>query len=278
LKVEQDEEHQATKQYQSVLSSLKIDETEQIAIFESICEEGSEFAVKCDWMTRNKQISAWLQRKPETRQLWIQGNPGTGKSVISKQLVTYIQASKSQVLHHFCSYTYASSMRYDAILKSLLHQLLRASGELSAYVYQEYVVSKKVPTTTSLEQIFETLLASLSLSRQPEYIWLIIDGIEECEKAKQTRLISFLFNIASKHDTRGSTYCKVLLSSRALPTRIKRLPMKQIVSLGDEMEHVSKAIRLYASHRLLPLHERLRQLDLGAEEVESIVTQKAAGE
>ncbi|KAF2638470.1 hypothetical protein P280DRAFT_491867 [Massarina eburnea CBS 473.64] len=280
-KIEQEERHQATKQYQSVLSWLKIDETEQIAIFESICEEGSKYPGTCSWMSNNSRISSWLSRKPDDRQLWVQGNPGTGKSVMSTQLVNFLQSSKSHVLYHFCSYTYASSTRYDAILRSLVHQLLRSSGELTAYAYQEYVVGKKTPTTPSLEQLLGTLLDSLSEAHRSDYVWIIVDGLEECETAKQTRLVNLLLNLASSKDSSHcSTVCKVLLCSRSLPTRTRRLSKKQILSLSRETEHISKAIKLYASQRLRSLHERLRQLEMSAEEidnVEQLIAEKAGG-
>ncbi|KAF1954513.1 hypothetical protein CC80DRAFT_517458 [Byssothecium circinans] len=279
-KVEQEERHQATKQYQSVLSWLKTDETEQIAIFESISEEGSKYSGTCSWISNNSQIKAWLSRKPDYQQLWVQGNPGTGKSVMTTQLVGFLQGSRSHVLHHFCSYTYASSTRYDAILRSLVHQLLRFSGDLTAFAYHEYVVGKKAPTTPSLEQLLSTLLSALSEAHHSEYVWIIIDGIEECETAKQARLVSLLLNLASKSSLQSSTICKVLLSSRALPTKIRRMPKKHTLCLSDEIEHTSKAIKLYASHRLQSLHERLRQLDMSIEEIETIeqlVAEKANG-
>ena len=79
-KMEQEEKHQTTKQYTSVVYWLKVDDTEQIKVFESIHEEGSQYSGTCAWMTKNGKISSWLKSTPSDRQLWIAGNPGTGKS------------------------------------------------------------------------------------------------------------------------------------------------------------------------------------------------------
>jgi len=277
--VRQAEEHQATKQYQSILSWLRIDESEQLSIFESTFEEVSKFPGTCAWMLKNERICPWLQKKPSGNLLWLQGNPGSGKSVLSTQLVNFLRTSKSFVMNHFCSQTFASSTRYEAVLKSLLHQLLRKSGELVAYAYQDFVVGKKLPTTSNIEQLIQTLLGALSEAGQTEYVWIVVDGIEDCEIAKQARLIALLSQIA-KSGMHSETVCKVLITSRTHPIKFKRIWQKHTVSLSDETEQLTKAIKLYASQRLRLLHERLQQLELDSEDVDTIeeaIAHKAAG-
>jgi archaellum biogenesis ATPase FlaH len=277
--VKQDEEYNTTKQYRSLLSYLRIDETEQLSIFESVSEEVSKFPGTCAWILKNERISSWLQRKPGNNLLWLQGNPGSGKSVLSTQLVNFLRVSSSFVMTHSCSQTFASSTKYEAILKSLLHQLLRRSGELVAYAYQEFVVGKRPPTTSNFEQLLETLLDALSEAGQAECVWVIVDSVEECETARQARLITLLSQIA-KPGVHGSTICKVLVTSRARPTKFKRTWQKHLLSLSDEKQQLTKAIKLYASQRLRLLHERFQQLELDGDDVETIehmVAQKAAG-
>lgn len=125
--VKRDEERQAAKEFQSILSWLTVDEIEQIQIFETTSDEGTKFPGTCSWLLKNEKIKSWLQKKPDPPFLWLQGNPGCGKSVIAAKLVDFLQASKSPIVHHFCTYTYASSTKYDGILRSLLLQLLRKS-------------------------------------------------------------------------------------------------------------------------------------------------------
>ncbi|AEO68321.1 uncharacterized protein THITE_2145496 [Thermothielavioides terrestris NRRL 8126] len=52
---------------------------------------------------------SWLQRRRETTMLWLQGSLGTGKSVLSTQLINYIKAADMFVIHYFCTYSYPSS-------------------------------------------------------------------------------------------------------------------------------------------------------------------------
>lgn len=280
--VKRDEERQAAKEFRSILSWLKVDETEQIQIFETISDEGTKFPGTCSWLLKNEKIKSWLQKKPDPPFLWLQGNPGCGKSVIAAKLVDFLQASKSPIVHHFCTYTYASSTKYDGILRSILQQLLRKSGELVAHVYQECIVGKKPPTTANLERLIETLIAALSdVPRETQYMWIIIDGINECEAARQARLINLMNQISSISSSTSGAVCKVLVTTRPSPTVSKYFRKDHVIFLSDETSPLQSAIRIYVSQRLRSLHDRFRQLELEPDEIEEIehlVSRKAGGE
>jgi Cdc6-like AAA superfamily ATPase len=278
--VKHDEEEQAAKQYRSIMSWLKINESEQLKIFESIAEEGSKHPGTCGWILKSQKIKSWLRPKPDTPFIWLQGSPGSGKSVLTTQIVNFIQAAKASVICHMCTDSYATSTKYEHIIRSLLLQLLRRNGELVAYVYQECIIGNKAPAISTLELLLQALFIALSDEpRNTECLWIVLDGLDECESGKQARVISLMDQITS--NTNGGTVCKVLISSRPSPVLLKRLRRKQIVSLSDEGDNIEHAIQRYASQRLRSLHERLRQLELGPvdiEEIESIVAKKADGE
>ncbi|KAL7786981.1 hypothetical protein V8C37DRAFT_419339 [Trichoderma ceciliae] len=277
------EGEQAFKQYQSIISWMNMDESDQLAIFESIMAEGRKHPGTCSWVLKNPKVSTWLQStcKPETSILWLQGTPGSGKSVISTQLVTFMQAAKMSVMHHFCTYLYMSSTMYEQILRSLLMQLLRRDGDLIAHVYEEFVLGKKSPTTSTLERLLQLLFKSISNEpSKTEYFWIILDGLDECEPEKQARVISLMNQIASQRSSSGNAICKVLISSRASPILAKSLHKKQTVSLSEEKDCLEEAIRQYASQRLQSLEQRFRQLDIRPEEMEDIerkIAKKADG-
>jgi len=277
-----DEERQAAGEFQSILSWMKVDETEQIHVFETISEEGAKFPGTCSWLLKNEKIKNWLRKRPESPLVWLQGNPGCGKSVIAAKLVEFLQASKSPVIHHFCTYTYASSTKYDGILKSILQQLLRKSSELVAYVYQEYIVGKLSPTTANLERLIVTLIAALSdQPRDPQFMWIVVDGINECEAAKQTRLIGLMKQITSIPSPNSGAVCKVLITTRPSPLISRCFRKDHVIFLSDETSPLQSAIQMYVSQRLRFLHDRLRQLELDTEEIaeiEHLVSKKASGE
>ena len=280
--VRRDEEERTAKNYRSIMSWLRFDESEQLSAFESVLEEGTKFPGTCAWIVQHPKVRAWLQRRPDTPFVWLQGHPGTGKSVIAGQLVNFIQAQKSFVIRHFSTYSYVSFTKYEYIVRSLLLQLLRTNGELLAHVYQECVLGKKPPSITTLERLLH--LITLNLAGEPgevQYLWIVLDGLDECEADKQPRLLSLLNYITTKSNSDEGTVCKVLVSSRYSAVLFKHLRKRQIVSLSDESDQLNKAIRSYTIQRLQSSAERLRQLELEPEDVEDIastIAQKADGE
>ncbi|KAK0763604.1 hypothetical protein N5P37_002982 [Trichoderma harzianum] len=272
---------EAAKQYQSIISWLNMDESDQLAIFESISAEGRKHPGTCSWVLKNPKISSWLQSKPDTSVLWLQGTPGSGKSVISTQLVNFMQASNMFVIHHFCTYLYTSSTTYEQILKSLLMQLLRQDGDLVAHVYEEFVLGKKSPTVPALERLLQLLFKSISNEpSKAEYVWIILDGLDECELEKQARVVSLMNQVASDRSSPGNTTCKVLISSRTSSILSNCLRKKQTISLSDEKDCLEEAIRQYASQRLQSLEQKFHQLHISPGEVDSIergIAKKADG-
>ncbi|KAM0254632.1 hypothetical protein ACHAQJ_006600 [Trichoderma viride] len=270
------EAQQAIKQYQSIIAWIIIDESDQLAIFESIMAEGRKHPGTCTWALRNPKINSWLQSRPEMPILWLQGTPGSGKSVISTQLVTFMQAAKMFVIHHFCTYLYMSSTIYEQLLRSLLMQLLRKDGDLVAHVYEEFVLGKKSPTVSALERLLQLLFKSISNEpSKTEYFWIILDGLDECEPEKQARVVSLMNQITSQRSLSGNAICKVLISSRSSPILSDYLRKRQTVSLSEEKDSLEQAIRLYASQRLQSLEHRFRQLDIFPGEMEDVARQIA---
>ena len=279
--VAREEKRQAAKEFRSLVSWLKVDETEQIRIYETISDEGTKFPGTCSWLTRNEKIKCWLQKRPDPSLLWLHGNPGCGKSVIAADLVRFINASGFPIVHHFCTYTYESSTKYDGILRSILQQLLRRNSELVSYVYTEFILGKKPPTTSILERLIEVLIAALNDEpRETQYLWIIIDGVNECEGAKKPRLISLMNQISSISTTDKGVVCKVLLTTRS-PIKSKYPRKDQILSLSDESSILQSAIRLYVGQRMGSLHDKLRQLEFEPDEIveiEDLISKKAGGE
>ncbi|KAF8856921.1 hypothetical protein BDZ45DRAFT_624593 [Acephala macrosclerotiorum] len=277
--VERLEKEQAAKQYKSIMSWLKADESDQLAIFDAISTEGTKFPGTCSWILSNPKIRSWLEKKPDHSMLWLQGIPGSGKSVLSTQIVTFMNAAKMFVVHHFCVHSYASSTMYEQILRSLLLQLLQKDCEIVAHVYEDRVLGKKPPAVQALERLLKTLFQNTSHEpRQTEYIWIVIDGLDECEAQKQASVVNFMNQLTSKTSSLGGMICKVLISSRSSSIIANRLRGRQVVSLTDEKDCLDIAIKQYASQRLQSLHDKLYQLDIRTKQIEDIeleITKKA---
>ncbi|KAM0267836.1 hypothetical protein ACHAPA_005433 [Fusarium lateritium] len=269
-RISQEDIEQNAKQHESIVSWLQVNEGDQIAIMESISSEVADYQDTCGWLLKNKKVSSWANNQPDTPSLWLKGPAGTGKSVLTTQLVNFMRGTKF-VTCHFCTYRYAASIMYEQVLKSLLLQILRKDGDLVAHVYKTYILEKKQPTTTSLEQLLQKLLSSISNDpNKAEYLWIVIDGLDECDPDKHMRLVRLINQLTAKPVVPGGTVCKVLVSSRAPSSALERLKRSQVISLSEEKKLLSEAIRQYVDRRLRLMDKKLRQLDLEHSEIKEI--------
>ncbi|KAM0344892.1 hypothetical protein ACHAPU_007025 [Fusarium lateritium] len=252
-RVRQEDVEQSAKQYESIVSWLQVNDTDQIAIMESISSEAAEYQDTSGWLLKDKRVRSWASNQPDTPALWLKGSAGTGKSVLTTHLINFMKITKFQ------------------ILKSLLLQFLRRDGDLVALIYKICILEKKSATITLLEQLVQKLLTSMSSDpNQAEYLWIIIDGLDECDPDKQIRLISLINQLTSKPAVPGNTVCKVLVSSRAPSSALEKLRRKQIISLSEEKRLLNESIRQYVEQRLGSMNNKLRQLDLGSSEIGEI--------
>ena len=98
------EEEQTLSQYQSIVAWLKANDADQMAIHDALKAEAGKYPGTCSWILKNQKVKSWLQRRPEPSILWLQGSPGSGKTMISSQLVDFLKAGTSFVIYHFCTY------------------------------------------------------------------------------------------------------------------------------------------------------------------------------
>ncbi|WZH48270.1 NACHT domain-containing protein [Fusarium acuminatum] len=192
---------------------------------------------------------------------WLQVNEG--------DQIAIMESTSSEVADY--QDTCGWLLKNNKVLKSLLLQILRKDGDLVAHVYKTCILEKKQPTTASLEQLLQTLLCSISSDpNKAEYLWIVIDGLDECDSDKHMRLVRLINQLTSKPVVPGSTVCKVLVSSRAPSDALGRLKRSQMISLSEEKRLLSEAIRQYVDRRLRLMDMKLRQLDLEHSEIEEI--------
>lgn len=279
--LKQAEQERSAKDFLAITSTLSINERDQLSIFHEISSEGEKYPGTCDWVTLNATVRPWLRQTPDTPMLWLQGFPGTGKSIISARLVAFLRAAKLHVIHHFCTYLYDSSTQLDQILRSILLQLLRIDSELIAHVYHMFVQQRKQPTILSLENLLISLLESMSKELDSAgYLWIVLDGIDECHQDSQSRLLSLMKKITTKFSSWDHITVKVLISSRTSDALSRSLRCCQRLSLADEATSLNDAIRAYSVQRLGGVQDRLAQVgvtDSDIDELAVAVATRAAG-
>lgn len=275
----QDQE-QSAKEFQAIQSWLRVLGSDQVTIFDSISDQGNKYPGTCAWVLENAKVISWVKESSQTPILWLSVTAGSGKSVISTQLIKFTRSLPGvTVLHHFCTSASLASSEYDEVLKSLLEQLLRQDADLTAHVYYEYVLKKQFASVSALEQLLQTLL--VSSSRDPDqsnHVRIILDGVDELSDHSpnsQARLLGLIKRLVSNKPASEDVTCKVLVSGRPSTTLSHVLRRKPTVSLTDEKPQLDKAIQQYAFQRLATLQTRFEQLGMDANEVHDIGRQIA---
>ncbi|KAI8950616.1 hypothetical protein F4801DRAFT_590286 [Xylaria longipes] len=280
-KANQEEKEQNARQLQAVCSWLRVNDADQTVIYDQVSAEASRHPGTCSWVLTQATIASWLSNQRNSPFVWLQGNPGCGKSVIAIQIVNFLSAQSSIVVSHFCNSSYASSTQYDEVLKSLLFQIIRHSGPMTAYAYGQYV-GKKAASIVILEQLLQ--LATTALADDlgdSRTIYVIIDGLDDLDVEKQKRFLSLMNRISRDSLCRpSSATCKILVASRTAQLIRECLRKKTAVSLSDEKQKLTEAIARYSEQRLKAHRSRFAELYLQDSDLVSIarqISQKADG-
>lgn len=281
----QQEDIQFDKDYQSILSWLKTDQTDQLAIMDTLMTEISKYPDVYICIRDCAKVKAWLQRNSVAPMLWVQGIPGSGKTFIAAQLIRYLRIAKMPFLYHFCSYSYATSVAYDQIIRSLISQVVMTDKDLVAFVYKDYVCGKRLPSLQVLEDLLGSLLAASSNEpRQTDFKWIILDGLDECSPEQQTQMLRFANRIVAKlsssASSSGSTICKFLVASQFSPEISRRIRKDHTLSLSNERSLIDTAIQQYVKQRLQPLYQKFKSLELSEQQFQNLaetVVKKADG-
>lgn len=260
----QEQREQTARQMQGILAWLRFDDSGQIVLFDSLAKVGEKYPGTTDWVLKSPQIASWLRPTADCPFLWLQGGPGTGKSVIAAQLLSFLGASKySLVIRHFCSYTHDASIQYDQIIKSLLLQCAQGDADLVAHIYEEYVGCGQA-SLSILEKLLE-LAVELLQGHTP--IHILLDGVDECPPDKQRRLVRLMERLVS-----ASSQCKVLVSSRDSPAIRRRLSRESFLSFAEEKDRLGQAITRYSELRLRAMRGKLLELDISEDAMQRMAT------
>lgn len=262
--VAKQEDEVSTRQYQAIVGWLKMDDTDQQVIFDSIASEADKNEDTCGWILKEPTLVSWMRTQPETPFVWLQGNPGAGKSVLATQIDAFLRSShQSLVVRHFCTYSFDSSIQFDQILRSLLIQLIRSNSDLTNYVYEAFVLAKQAVTVKSLSQLVRTICEAISpIPSKKKYVHIILDGLDEYDAEKQGRITNLLDTLISLGSPANSGVVKILVSSRPTSFLLKRFRKRSTVSLADEKGRIGEAIENYAYQKLSLLYNRLLELGI----------------
>ncbi|TVY89373.1 Vegetative incompatibility protein HET-E-1 [Lachnellula willkommii] len=217
----------------------------------------------CQWVMKEPHMKAWIKNDENHRVLWLNGKPGSGKSVMCSYITEVLsETANLDVCFYFCS-SQDSGNTLSQILRTVILQLLRSHADIASLISNDFVYRRLSCGLTQLKTLVPQILQLVPYTR------ILVDGVDECSKDTQKTVLKDLQAICLGM----SIPCKVLFSSRKEVHISDRLSRKQQISL-DNREEVEADIRLYVKHKTTRLQTSDSEL-LGR--IESILVDKANG-
>ena len=195
----------------------------------------------CDWIFSQPSIQSWLSESPETRVLWFNAPPASGKSVLSTHIISHLRDSGMNCQYFYFKFDDQSKRSLSTMLRSIAYQIARESSDFKRRLLErsaEEIGLDKADSTLVWQRIFESILFELDFG-YPLY-W-VIDALDESDSPKA--LVDLLRALPKSRTT-----LRVLIISRKTEplslafNRISGLMLIDFVEM-DGHDHISSDIR-----------------------------------
>ncbi|CAN9079598.1 unnamed protein product [Alternaria alternata] len=220
--------------------------------------KGGLLADSYRWVLDNTVFRQW-QQKPNSRLLWVKGDPGKGKTMLLCGIIDELQSSMPQdalLSYFFCQATDARINNATAVLRGLLYMLVVQQPSLVSHVRKKYDRAGKAMFEDAnawvvLAKIFEAVLHDPSLRTT----YLIVDALDECV----TDLLKLLEFVAKQSS--ASSRVKWIVSSRNWPdieAQLERAGHKVKLSLELNAQSVAAAVDVFIQQKVDQLAQEKR--------------------
>ena len=213
----------------------------------------------CEWFLRHQNFRAWHGRNTSGL-LWVSGDPGCGKSVLSKYLIDEkLRRTDVQSTCFFFFKDLAGRNDATTALRAILHQLFDQQPALLKYAMKDFQKSKTGFIQT-LDTYWEILLAA-TRSVEAHSVVCILDALDECQEFGRHNLIRKLNNLykGGADSSTSNSVLKFLVTSRPyvdIEWKFVELTrsMPTIRLAGEEdPDAISREINLVIDHRVSKL-------------------------
>ncbi|KAJ6539678.1 ankyrin repeat-containing domain protein [Mycena capillaripes] len=219
------------------------------------------------WFLDGPEFKEWMD-KPGF--LWIQGQSGTGKTVLSSTLIRQLFEDRKRIMHGMAvAYFYfdfrdKQQQRTEMMLRSIILQLSAQSPHPYAALDRQYEESngQTLPTYRNLMDILETLLSEIGST------YIVLDALDECKDTGL--LIQFIARL------RGWTKSRSHVLFTSQPREIFTAAFEDVPQVTLEFDTTLSDIRLFVSNEL-QTNLDLAHLARRAEEVKTKVVEKSNG-
>jgi hypothetical protein len=212
--------------------------------------------------------------------LWISGNPGMGKTVLSKYLIEHFAKQSSKyhpirVVFGFFSDQDSERKTAISLLKGIIHQCVTSNRQLLHKHIMPLYTSKGTAIFTSLHTLW-TIFIGIAAEMSAIYgeMICIIDALDECEEESRNELLREIGDHLEKEasNTGQQSYRKrirFIMTSRPYEKIRTKFHRYTIIRLQAEREEkrINKDIATYVDYEM----DQLAQLRGYSDELKSTV-------
>jgi hypothetical protein len=220
--------------------------------------KGGLLADSYRWVLNNITFQQW-QHDPHSRLLWIQGDPGKGKTMLLCGIIDELHRSLPQtavLAYFFCQATDSRINSATSVVRGLLYMLINQQPLLASHVRKKYdhagkALFEDANAWVALTGIWTDVLQDPRLSMT----YLIIDALDECV-SDLPKLLSFIAKQSS-----ASSRVKWIVSSRNWPeirAQLERAGHEVKLSLELNAKSVARAVEVFIQQNVDKLAQEKR--------------------
>ncbi|KAK3321504.1 hypothetical protein B0T19DRAFT_374928 [Cercophora scortea] len=207
---EQEQEGRESRQRDRVMQWLSpfncVNEHERHRSKRSVCKDPGR------WLLNNDKFKDWVSSdRSANPMLWLSGIPGAGKTVLASVVVDEVKnVPNATVAFFYCRHGEVTRISFIGVARSILVQLLVQSPSVLPYFFQKASVSSEAILTSAetAKDMIQTALHSC------ERAYLIIDGIDECERIDGREITKYFRTMVDECDATETCSIKCLFLSQ----------------------------------------------------------------
>ncbi|KAJ7114802.1 hypothetical protein C8R44DRAFT_709937 [Mycena epipterygia] len=218
------------------------------------------------WFLDSRQFSEW---QDNSGSLWIQGQSGAGKTVLSSAVIRKLCDNPQQlsqdtaVAYFYFDFRDQNKQLTEIMLRSIILQLSAQSPHPYSALDRQYALLKgqTLPTYQNLLDVLDRILMELGRT------YIVLDALDEC---KDDDLISFILRL------RGWTKNPLHLLVTSQPREIFTVALGCLPHVSLGLRTTQNDIRLFVSHELRS-KRWLQHVAHRAEEITAKVVERSNG-
>lgn len=228
------------------------------------------------WLLKIEVFVDWTIRHNSF--LWLFGNPGCGKTILSATVIDHLQSitSNHALLYFYFDFNNNTKQSLEAMVVSFISQLYLQQGDTRGVVDQLASSHKSRGLRPSCETLCETLARMLEKTTE---VWIVIDALDECVTRKGPKdqgVLAWIRNLLASEQ--GRTH--LLVTSRPegdIQEGFSWATAEQKMSIQSDL--ISADISTYVHEKVKGDSglERWRSREDIQDEIEATLIEKADG-